>query len=770
VTEAKGPIWAAGFEEITKSGYKVLFLPDVNNDVLQREGKPPVYWWLPNEVRLARRNGDSGDYLFSMLHFVGVRSETTHVGVEGREEVAGGLLGFSTTSAPPGAILKEATDSLIEKFRGKDTAYWGWRSAATPMFRPAPIVSNVTSVTDLNPMDDGAVPQPRSMPPASNGPPRSRAERLRASRPPEMVASTRIVNPSFPRSVPRGDHVSARSRGLDGWYAKLQGQGNGTVTPFAINSYSGMLGSYPAAMVWETFHGGSAAFTVYQDMQIRVWSPVVELTLEGEWDRIQDHFSAAAHAGWLWWGADIQAQFNELAIGGKGITVKCQVDRSLPDADKLEAELNKRKDLVFQTFMQQAQKTIFDPAPYNEKPAEATGGFLGWGGGVAFKLRRDQTHLRLSYKETTEYAYLQPFPIRGQLEGLHDEINADPANEKKYFRTLYLGDWDRKVSRIVTPVVNWPNPTDRWVGQPVAFLSAQVGYPNKDGVVQWDFKPGNFTASDPPNTQWTTSVEMKAAGDVTNAPPGWTPDKTFVKRKVHFTEPPNDSEYPNVRVQIERNVVDLDPGDLGSLVSDNSIEVRVDSVGILSVGPITLGAVLEGPSQLVEVTFRAKGKTLDGHDRSPVKFQWRAEGQDVGRYWFIFTGQADFVPSFEYQVRVVVRGTIFGGGQEWTGPWEEAGANGPLEVRIPPPDGQGVRRRSLNASRHRATPPPARRRVPAKAKAGAPPAVVAGPRAPSKVRGYPVGVGTSSTARAGDSAAGTDGVRFDSFSAVPPQH
>ena len=60
MTEAKGPIFAAGFQAITKGGYPVLLLPDVNNDALQREGKPPVYHWLPNTVRLAQK--ENGDY------------------------------------------------------------------------------------------------------------------------------------------------------------------------------------------------------------------------------------------------------------------------------------------------------------------------------------------------------------------------------------------------------------------------------------------------------------------------------------------------------------------------------------------------------------------------------------------------------------------------------------------------------------------------------------------------------------------------------------
>ena len=113
MTEAIGPSFAAGFQAITKNGYPILFLPDANNDALQREGKPPVYHWIPNTVRLAQK--ENGDYKFSFLHFVGVRSESTTVGAVGTEEVAGALVGFSTTSAPPAAALQEACDELINR-------------------------------------------------------------------------------------------------------------------------------------------------------------------------------------------------------------------------------------------------------------------------------------------------------------------------------------------------------------------------------------------------------------------------------------------------------------------------------------------------------------------------------------------------------------------------------------------------------------------------------------------------------------------------------
>jgi hypothetical protein len=694
-----GPIYAAGDEIITKSGYTIAYLPDLHNDELQRAGKPPVYYWLPNTVRLARKNGDQGDYKFSFIHFVGIRGGDTHVGVEGKQEVSGGLLGFSTTAAPPAAVLQEMHDELLNRCRGNSDKYWGWNTPVAPMIRSAPIVSNTTTITNLFPNADGTVPavggsggggvpagpNGGGAPAGPGGPPRLRGGRAPVIR---GVGSP----PPFrsPRTVPleRG----YRDSNLSMWYCNLQGQGQGSVSPLVENAYSGLVGSIPAALIWASFHGGAGGICVWQNLMLKVWSPVCRIYLKGEWDRVQDHFSAAAHAGGLFWSADVQVEFNRLVMSG-GIEAKVEVDSTLPNAAKLEEAMNKQKDLLYSKFLEIAQKTIFDPAPFNEEPAEASGGFLGFGGGGALKLRRDRTHLKLEFEEKKEMAYLQPYPISGQLEAFKDEIAANPAAEKKYFTTLYLADWERKVRRVVKPVVNWPDPAQKWVGQPVSFVSVQVGYPNTAGAIQWD---GHiFQSNDGPNAVWETATEMKAAADVTNPPARWQPDMTFVKRQVHFNEPPNETENPFVRVSVEKNVVDLDPGESGRLMKDINLEVRVDNVGALNVGPIFLDADPENSKQIIEVTFKALGQTAEGQERAPVRFSWKFDDYEQPRYWMIFTGQPDFIPKFQYQVRVIVKGSIFTKGMEWVGPWEDGSGNGPLMVSVPTPEDEGVVMRSL---------------------------------------------------------------------------
>jgi hypothetical protein len=532
--------------------------------------------------------------------------------------------------------------------------------------------------------------------------------------------AARGIPPSMMRSMPRSVPRSYRGSNIDPMFVKLDGQGKGTIDPGAEKAFSALLGSVPAAVVYAGFHAGTGPLFVTENMMVRVVSPMMTIDIQGDWDRIQDHFSAAAGGSYLWFSANIQAQFDSLRESGD-IVVNTFVDTSLPGADKLQDYMDKRSDLVFNKFMDLAKQVIFDPAPFNEEAAQVpSGGVLGsiFGGGslgVAMKLRQQKTHLSLQYHETKEIAYLQSYQVNGTLDGIGDAIKADPAKEKVYFVEVDLGDWDRKVSRIVKPVVNWPDPAQQWIGEPVAFLSVQTGYPNAQGALEWDGHV--FGAADGPGAQWNTAVAMKQQSDVTNPPAGWAPDKMFLKRQIHFSEPPSDLENPFVRVQVEKEIVDLDPGDLGTPDNTITVEVRVEEAGTLAVGPIQLGATLTDDTQYIEVTIQALGNRDDGQPRDPVKFAFKASDQDQPRYYLLYTGQKDFVPKYQYSVRVVVKGTLFTHGQEWSTTTPiVGGGSGPLMITVPTPDDPNVTKKDVplyamaaataSSSAHGVVPPP----------------------------------------------------------------
>jgi len=721
-TEAAGPVFVGGFETITvgEGGdrYSILFLPDKHNDDLQAQGKAPVYYWMPGQVRMARR-GDVGDYKFHLIHFVGVRSDETSVGVEGTQEVAGGVFSVTTTAAFPLDIMQKAQEQLLERFRGKDARYWGWRTPAAPMFRGMPIVANSTAIASLSPQADGSVAQGGESPApggaAPGGAPAPGGDRL------TRYLSARMME-SLPRTVPHGRAFRAPSN-LNAWFWELQGQGPGSINPTGENAYTGLVGSLPAAILWQGFHGAYSPICVTQAMKLKVWSQTLRIKIRGNWDRVFEHFSAATGGRYYWFSGDIKAEFNNLRING-GIEVELEIDGTIPGADKLKGEVDKRVDLIIQKFMEQAEKRIFEPGPPDVKPAESnTSGWFPYSAGFSLKYRRDSTKLNLSYDEVRSEQYLQDHVISSALEGFYEEIKRDPANEKKYFTTLYLDDWERKVTRIVKPVVNWPDESKKWVGEPVSFLSVQVGYPSARGDIQWNAHI--FQGSDTgETTRWQPSFTKKDESDVSNAPEGWTPDQAFIKRRVHFLEPPGESDSPFMRVSVEKNVVDLDPEPNGTLSSDNTIEVRADSAGKLEVGPISLNIELENTRQMVEVELQANGNTAAGNPRPITRFLFKFDDQAEPRFWEIFTGQLDFIPSYKYRVHAIVKGGLMTAGIEWWGPWEDRAGNGPLMISVPTPDGEGVTRRSLLAEE-----------ISAGAQAPAPPPAIAAPSATAPAPG-----------------------------------
>lgn len=705
MVNAVGPIYTGGFEEFVvedaTSQYTILYCPDLNNDALQREGKAPVYYWIPGEVRLARK-GDGGDLKFHHTHFVGVMSEETHVGVDDDAEVQGGVLAFTTTSRYPTRILEQAQSQLLDKFRGRNEAFWGWRTRVAPMFRIAPIRSNVTVVTNLAPGSDGVAPVdaaggagggeipgpagPDGGPPTPRGPVHTNRA-VAGSGAPRLVVQR--FEPEGP--VAHGRRFEPRSN-LNAWAFQMQGQGQGSVTG-GENAYSALMGAYPSEILWSGFHGAYSPMVVAQNLKMPFWSPQMYLRVEGSWSRIFEHFSAAAQGRSLWFSADIEAEFNKMRTNGD-IEVELHVDATIPGADELTRSIEERSNLVFNTFMQQANDMIFAPPDPEVEPAEASspGGFfsrLFGGGGVALKARRDLRQLRLKYEETRQHRYLQDNTISSSMQGFFNEMKEDPDAERKYFDRLILGDLGRKIYRMVKPVARWPEPGSEFKGDPVAFLSAQIGYPDAEGAITWQPSVFQSTDSDEETTDRAKFVRRKAS-EVQNPPSGWTPDMTFVKRRVHLKESMGATDDPYVKVFVEKNVIDLDEESNGSLTNETVVEVRADNVGKLELEISGIDAILQDNSQIVEVEVAPRGQTHDGNDRQRVSFVFKHDDQERARILEIFTGQLDYVPDYQYRVHVTVKGTLFSRGMSWTGPWVQGNANGSIMVHVPLADEEGV--------------------------------------------------------------------------------
>ncbi len=701
MTEAIGACVAGGFQIVTSFDndvrYTLLIYPDKNNDKLQAEGKPAFYYWVPNDVRIARK-GDTGNFMFQLMNFSGVLKEGTTVGVTGTEEVAGGVLTFSTTLSPPAAVLEQTLERIIEMVRSNPilsgSKYWAIRNNAKPRLGPVEIVKNVTWLSNLSPEAEGTMPASGGTPiptPGSGSP--STTDPSKSANGERFVMEPRLLE-NHPKTV-RLDDIDTRSN-LSLWYWKMQGAGAGNLNPLGTNGFTGLIGAIPTAILWQGFHGAYSPIVVACAMQIPIWSEDIILTIQGDWSRIYDHFSAAGGVSYWFSSAQIQYEFNKLVTNGD-LTVELTIDGTRPGADKLIEEINKRKEAIIKVFNDQAQKSIFDaPDPKTDPATAPSKPFFGFGASFALKMKKDIKEVHLKYTEKITNRYLMESTASTALEGFYDEIAKDPEAERKYFIKLYLEDFNQKISRIIKPVVRWPDLGLLDIGDPVSFISAQCGYPDTNGSIMWD---GHIFGKESENDQkgWLTAYAKKDLADVLNPPPNWKPSDTFIKRKIHFMEPPKESENPYSHIFIEKNEVDLDPGENGTLVNDITLEIRADMVGLLDVTP-SLDVLLETANQMIEVEFQCLGKKDDGNDRAITRFTWKYEDQDKPRYWRIYTGQMSFVPKFRYRVHVTVRGSIFTKGMYWYSDWIETSGNGAFMIRVPTTDDPGVTRRSLETN------------------------------------------------------------------------
>jgi hypothetical protein len=495
------------------------------------------------------------------------------------------------------------------------------------------------------------------------------------------------------------------------WYWNLQGQGPGNLDLLGNNAFSGLVGSLPAALLWSGFKGVYSPIVVRQDIKFPVWSEVVHLKIDGDWKRIFDGFSAELKGHYAFFSADIKVAYKKLVVD-QTIKVDLEIDTTIPGADQMAKEIEKREDLILTKFMEMAQELIFKPMP-PDNPASASDGPPGspWGVGFAMNYEHQETLASLHYDEVIDERFFMQTVVSGALEGFYNEIKKDPKAKDKYFKTLYLDDWDRKVSRVFKAVCNWSSPTKSWVGEPVAFMSAQVGYPSADdGSIEWN---GNiFQPTDSPGAHWEIAMARKNLEDVTNPPAGWTPDKTFVKRQLHMLEPASDADSPYAHIQVEKDPIDLDGGDPnGQMLDDLNLAVRANIAGVLSVGPIRLNKHLTDANQMVEVTFQAMGQDDNGNDRPPSTFLWTQADQTTDRWFMVYTGQPKFFPRYQYQVHAFVQGGLLtDSGLEWTGPWVQVVGNGPCIVKVPAPNSKGTTSRSFIPGTvtvgQPATPPP----------------------------------------------------------------
>ncbi|WP_327233637.1 hypothetical protein OG349_06295 [Streptomyces sp. NBC_01317] len=647
MTEPIGPTMAGGIQKVTKNGYSVNFYPDANNYELMKEGKNPVFYWLPTRMTIARKDDGTGDYKFNLTRFAGLETDAV-----------GGVLSITTTGGIPAKEWEAATKQVIEDVKGHTSSLWNPQNL-TPDFMPVTLASNNVTLSNLDPSEKGYQFFEKDK--------QTGKLQLRTSWHLGEENRTRLLTGSPKDGL------------IDKWYWALQGAGAGSIDPSAEHAFVALVGNYPAQLLYAGFKGTSTGLVFASSaMQLQMWTPKIGLKITGDWEKVQEHFSTHTVANGWFLKADIQTELNKLKTSG-AVKVTITPPAEMPDAKKIAEQLEKHSELIVDKFLEEAQRIIFEPAPVKTDAAETSSGTTPWGLGFALKKNVTTTGLHLQYEEETQFSHLQDNVISSSLTGILREEGDVQVTEPKYFSVVYLDDWPAKLARVCTPIAAWNTGIYN-------SLSVQIGYPNTEGALIWGSHVFSGPAVGEKLERWSYSTIQKTKEEVSDPPEGWEPDRTFIKRAIHFAEPDPDNEYVIVHLAEGHGDLPLDPGENGTPINESIIEVRAESHDILAVNihfkatPTTLT-----DNMFAELTLEpvdTKDQPVGGEQ---AVFACEKADSKKARKWVMCPAVDPANKKYRYKVKV----TDFEEESEWETDYKVSFAT-TLNVPIPKKNGKGV--------------------------------------------------------------------------------
>eukprot|EP01133_Synstelium_polycarpum_P011130 gene11130-12967_t len=624
---ARGPLWGVNTVEVAYSDngetYTLQIYPDIVNDDLRNSGKPMHFYIMPNSVRMAKN--DQGKYQFHFTKFAGVRTEDANIATQGQEEVAGGVVSFtSTLELPPGVIdsLKDQIAAEIKK---------NAKLNANPLFQF--LAGNPPSFElGFVPIEENQV----------------------------AVSSLTLNDLSDPAKQPKDDE----------WLWEMQGQGQGSLDPNGKNACSAMLGQYPAALVESGFKGDNSPLFVHNALKLRFYTPSVKIYVHADYHKIHDAFTSNSKYKDNWTQENIHNAFEENNLWGFCTTKIMYGEAELDDKQKevYNDMASKAKD----TIMENVKKYIFDPQPVALEKAEAaetksrqleiqsqsSSSFFGlfkssqttynWkdsDNGYSYALNTNFQAANISMDDVTEIQgpYFKTTVVSGNMKGFFQEISADPKAKDEYFNFVNLGDAFKKIHVIATSRANWPDGQGN--GEPLDKLLLSVGYTDASGVVQYrnsgryydslgqklstDFAPAIWTKD---NKDRVYVFDFAEDDNV----PTELRNQIFIKRSVTY------KEDERVKVNADNTVIIAD-----QQTSNKQIEVKADLVGHLKVGPVYLSADLN-KHMLVEVTFTKSGF-------QPLTIMFTANNLDQKQFFEIWTSETTGAIKWTYKAKVTYK-------------------------------------------------------------------------------------------------------------------
>lgn len=640
-----GPMWVGGhLTTLTRDeagrDYSLLWLPDKNNKALREAGEPMVFYYLLDRSRLAE--DADGHYKFHLQKFSGVMDPDKNIGAPGYAEIAGGYLNFTTTMKIPEPVIETAKEKFKEKVRNQFGNHPLLRLVdidVEPNFRPIPVVDSRTKLHTVSKRDGSG-----SGGSGEGGGGEGEAEGGASG------ASGRSGDENVPP-----------------WGWDVQGTGKGSLNPVGTNAFSAMLGQFPVQLLEGAAKSGESNLTVENHLTYNIWAPVVSIEIDGNWKSVYQHFSAA-FSGDAWvTQADVEAEMNNLEKKGD-LTIEVDYNEEFVSEEEMK-KYQDAADSMAEKFMTIAQGAILEKKKPDVEAASANTGD-SWFPQRQFsvKARFDRSKLSLEYEKNVQKMVTRKSVQRTSLTGVFDEIQENEEAKQRYFSEVYLDEAFQKVHVIASSNANWGGEDTE--GDPINKLMMQVGYPDSEGNLVWkssaryrESEADTELSQDGVLSSWTENTQDRIyVFDFTKHDDLENPDEISVQEIISF------DEHPQVLV---------DEVTEERTTNQHVLEVRAETPGHLSVGPITIDQPIPNDQVSVLVTLRA-----DGVEDETVKF---AKGNESPKHWDIWYEDDATDRPYEYQVEAVVSPNTFGmESLRWSSGWQSEQGSGPLVAEIPP--------------------------------------------------------------------------------------
>jgi len=614
-----GPLLSADRIFVTTTGadkvpYQLEIFPDANNVLLQQNGLPQQYYFMPQRIYVAKRQDDPQDFDFGMTVFKGLMTSEDTIGVnpgpgtgQGDVEVGGGFCTFSTTFAIPPDVIQNATNALkSQKF---DTPIPGGLLAFMPVFHQnevdpilgiVPILANAVSIFVLQ----GA--------PASGGTPASPI------------------------------------------WLQAQSAQKGSIEATGISSFLVSCNEFAAGIIAGSLKAGTTPpFTVNYQLTEQFYLPTCEVDVDIDMDKTYESFSMAIQASGFFTSASFQAAWSECVTNGS-ITTVMKIDEAAIPADLKTIIMNQCQQMQTNAI-NWVKEFIFDWNPSNGGDAQAQStpfGSIFGGASVSMKLNYQKRAMHVQQTLTLDTSIAMTDGKQGDLSDLMPAVKADV---NKYLAIIDIGQFFQKIQVAATNAINWNEtlPDGTNLSDPIMSAMVSVSYPDYDQPLAgqnnvnlktlgqgYHYITGQQTGTDG-LAQWSS----KNPADVINI--------SFLKLDNPI------SQWPSNQVQVTKTLI-FDGNDPRVDLTNNQTQFVVTTTDnnhtpVLDMNAVGYVFVRLGCRPLPGAVTLVVNTTLGSRNDSITI----TSANQKSAIWEIFSDKYVGETSFQYTVQVTVQGPNF---------------------------------------------------------------------------------------------------------------